>query len=528
MRPSLSVYGSNGRDGGTESTLKRHGYYCRSRRAGSTPTPRTRSCIACARRKARCDNQRPECSRCISKAIECHYPTHTPKSTGLGPRAPSLVADAPPSPAGVANGRGQATGNGGDRDHNHGHAEILNHAPVTSDPEFAYLGADYLDWNDPSVDFADFLHHDGSVKSPSQSRSSESSSWVPRSTSSTGLSSKSVEGQLVVSSPNLSIPIPIPISTLSNYALRSFIQRPKIKTGHQRIANLILHTLKSYPLMMLRDNTLPPFIHPHLISSDDVESNHTRNDMEPLTNCINLVRMISGGVRGSRKLFWKNVGLECERMYAEHLELNKWELLAAMQALSIYILIRMDEGETDHNNYDFQLVAAVTVIAQQLGRVSSFVPQTTRRNAAVERWRDWVYEESRQRLAVVYRVVNMLVYFEPASMCTLQTDLVLAPLPAKKQLWEARDESEWTAASERDPGSRTAFGLAANGELVKLDEGQLLCGSGGVLLYHPLDLMTSTSPSTLSRASTSSHWEEWCAGMDGFGGLVMLAASLIA
>ena len=32
-----------------------------------------------------------------------------------------------------------------------------------------------------------------------------------------------------------------------------------------------------------------------------------------------------------------------------------------MQALTVYILIRLDEGETDCNNFDFLLLAAVTV-----------------------------------------------------------------------------------------------------------------------------------------------------------------------
>lgn len=32
-----------------------------------------------------------------------------------------------------------------------------------------------------------------------------------------------------------------------------------------------------------------------------------------------------------------------------------------MQALSIYVLIRLDEGETDHNNFDFLLVKTVAV-----------------------------------------------------------------------------------------------------------------------------------------------------------------------
>lgn len=32
-----------------------------------------------------------------------------------------------------------------------------------------------------------------------------------------------------------------------------------------------------------------------------------------------------------------------------------------MQSLAIYILIRLDEGETDHNDFDFLLLATVTV-----------------------------------------------------------------------------------------------------------------------------------------------------------------------
>jgi hypothetical protein len=112
----------------------------------------------------------------------------------------------------------------------------------------------------------------------------------------------------------------------------------------------------------------------------------------------------------------------------------------------------------------------------------------------------------------------MLIYFEPAAMCELQKDLILAPLPAKKQLWEARDEFVWKTEIERDSGVQTDFALAADGELVKMDEGQLYCGES-MLLYQPLDHLKSSD--------STEYWEEWCSGMDGFGGLVMLAASLV-
>jgi hypothetical protein len=111
------------------------------------------------------------------------------------------------------------------------------------------------------------------------------------------------EGQQTTSFYNLSIPAQVTSNT------RSLILRPKAKNGREGIPRLILHTLKSYLRMMLLHNALPPFIHPRTISTD-----FDRGNTEPLTNCISLVHMIGTNVKGSRKLFWKNVRLECERL----------------------------------------------------------------------------------------------------------------------------------------------------------------------------------------------------------------------
>lgn len=72
--------------------------------------------------------------------------------------------------------------------------------------------------------------------------------------------------------------------------------------------NLILHTLKSN-LLMLRNNDLPPFIYPRMLSLD-----FNNDDIDSLSNCISLVHMISGEMRGSRKLFWRKVRQECNRL----------------------------------------------------------------------------------------------------------------------------------------------------------------------------------------------------------------------
>ncbi|KAJ5857159.1 hypothetical protein N7455_008053 [Penicillium solitum] len=285
----------------------------------------------------------------------------------------------------------------------------------------------------------------------------------------------------------------------------SLIKRPKINVGIERTTKLLLHTLKSYVFTMLRHNSLPPFIHPSLV--------HSEFSMEPLINCINLVHMISGEMKGNRKLFWRNVRMECERLCDEDSQgptLSKWELLAAMQALAIYIIIRLDDGETEYNGFDSLLIAAVTVVAQKL--TESDIAGNFSLDGS---WEDWLFEESRRRLSVVYKVFNMLFYFEPATMCDLPTDLVLAPLPAKKHLWEAGNEAVWKSESQREGEVQTEFGLAGSGDLVKLGENH-----GGTTLVH-----TSITASNPARSTAS--WEEWCEGMDGFGGLVMLAASMV-
>lgn len=112
----------------------------------------------------------------------------------------------------------------------------------------------------------------------------------------------------------------------------------------------------------------------------------------------------------------------------------------------------------------------------------------------------------------------MLVYFEPAAICALPTDLIIAPLPTKRQLWEACDESIWKAEGNRETEYQATLALAANGELVKL-YGSPSYESEEVLRQKSLD------PWTLS--TTKGNWEEWCSGMDQMGPLVMLAASLL-
>jgi hypothetical protein len=253
--------------------------------------------LSCAKGKARCDKSQPECSRCIGKAIKCQYPANTSRATEPSVESNSNASTEPEDltlPL-VAGHPGVDDRQNASEDSNIIHDGTV----VTPDLDFTNLEEDYLDGNNTDINFADFIN----PQTNDPGLVSEALSSVHFSTPPTTQTTREQQHLFAATS---SIPL------APSGIIRLLVHRPKMQTGAQRIANLILHNLKSYPLMMLRYNTLPPFIHASLVSSD-VEN----VDMEPLNNCISLVHMISSGVKGSRMLFWNNVRMECERFSSE-------------------------------------------------------------------------------------------------------------------------------------------------------------------------------------------------------------------
>jgi len=247
-----------------------------------------------------CDNKQPQCSRCISKAVECHYPAKASerKVPNLGSGESTLIE--------TRNGAAQlgkefpylGTSEESRNDVDH----VLHNAVLSSRPEPEALSVDFMNWGEADIDLADFLNVQPAGKN------TECRSLQPSPFSRHSLPSIEQESQSWPSFPatNMSIPIAPSIN------IRTLLQRPRLKTAPHKTTMLILHTLRSYPLMMLRTQTLPPFIHPRLLSS-----NMEENQLEPLNNCMSLMNMISTRVPGSRKLFWRNVRFECEHLLQE-------------------------------------------------------------------------------------------------------------------------------------------------------------------------------------------------------------------
>ncbi|CAI6335587.1 unnamed protein product [Periconia digitata] len=477
------------------ASLKRHGYYCRSR--NGTSSTRARSCTSCASNKTRCGNERPSCSRCVAKGLVCQYPIKTTRSrqpkdrtrNGMLNNISQLPADVVITPSTVDDIDQVIT---------------LEDGCIVPGQELVPFDDASADWGGIDIDFSalDYLQEYGQPAHQSGLPTPLNLSELAPSFYDIG-----VTAQPAIAPPEW---IPRPMASP-----RKLMFRQDLNKGKQRIADLLLRTLRSYPLMMLRHDKLPPFIHPQFqaLGLEGVS-------LDSLTNCIGLVRMISGKVQGSRKLFWKNVTAECERIRAEIVNFDRWDILIGMQAVSVYLLVRICEGETDENNVDFLLLSTLALLTMQVQNIG-WKCDTVYANCLYGGrigWKDWVFEESRRRLSAMFRIVGMIVYLDPATMCDLQRDLIIAPLPSKKELWEASSQEAWRMEAQKEYGSPTVFGLAKDGELLEIKAGKTFCAD------HFSGYMGAGETGQERKVA---DWEEWCLGMDGFGGLIMLAASLV-
>ena len=277
------------------STLKRHSYYCRSRQGGSVT--RMRSCSSCVKTKTRCDNGRPACARCTIKDLDCQYPakaappsdrttaqrgSDVPLKESSFPRDCQVISELLAADNTLNN-----KNNGAGSMHDAFFPQDLG-IQGNGAGSNAWGGIDWQSLVPAQMSFDTTQYHD------SMSPTTMMHSGTPSSDDSSAL-------QRAIFRPKSQV------LTMPSFTQPSILLRQHTDLASQRVSHLMLQTLQSYPLMMLRQRAPPPFAHPRLIASP------LNDDMEPWYNCMSLVHLMQGGIQGSRKLFWRNVRMECER-----------------------------------------------------------------------------------------------------------------------------------------------------------------------------------------------------------------------
>ncbi|OKL60207.1 hypothetical protein UA08_04905 [Talaromyces atroroseus] len=374
----------------TEKSQSRHISYCR--KSIGRVRSRKRACQACTKAKARCDEAQPCCSRCSARGVACDYYVH----------------DSRPRPSTISRARHEVGAN--------------------SVAGYGYGGADLVCSNSGGVHVLDYPE---AIDTGSRDRLLQSirSSIVETSGSAVDISQYQLE------------------TDVYSYQILSSVPRvfaPRSIGGHKSSLHrsYLLCALRSYPQMMLRGQS-PPFIHAQSISddSDDLQLRNNSTTPGPLAVCGELLRMHTMKNEDNVVQIWGAIRREQERLLMEGSGYDYRDTLAALQAVSIYFVLRIFEQNEEATNFDIPLVQTMLELSIHLVQL-----RKSQSKIHTSQWEDWVFMESSSRTVLLFFLIDLL--FEYSSAVTLfhhctGREMLSRQLPSTRNLWQASSRTEW-------------------------------------------------------------------------------------
>ncbi|CCF38522.1 hypothetical protein CH063_00288 [Colletotrichum higginsianum] len=185
------------------------------------------------------------------------------------------------------------------------------------------------------------------------------------------------------------------------YQDRPFALRPNKVVAACFTVKVLMGQLLAYPKMMAKGGRLPPFIFPpcvvegNALTTDCCSTGYHKCLPETLAICCNLVQSFEARTAGSASFVWKSIYKEVGRLQNEHDSYNCEELLQALQAVVIYILLQAGDPDSVPYNDIAALVSAPESIAKSLHTSSDYTVNLTN-STKIDR-REWVIRESVRR-----------------------------------------------------------------------------------------------------------------------------------
>ena len=282
-----------------EVSYHRHIVYCR--RAKNRRRIRLRSCRACSAAKAKCSFQ-PQCLRCTNKGIDCVYDAVTTASSVSGQASVEHMAPITTPAFSSASLTGDSF--------------TLGDLFPSRDTDGAQIDIDWGALDDVSAHTSKInlpRLNEPMPKAPSQGQISFHNSdryskdmplnidpWNPLQPPGFTSSALTVRGE--------------DSSALSGCAQShecsdsDFLARlPKSEPVSRFIATSVIEMIRTYPLMMLRRENLPPFIHGHWYRPS---GNAQSSLPEPLVNCMGIAQIFASHNVESKRYLWHLVKTE--------------------------------------------------------------------------------------------------------------------------------------------------------------------------------------------------------------------------
>jgi Fungal Zn(2)-Cys(6) binuclear cluster domain len=370
MTPFVNVPCGSAADNIQGPSRNRHVLYCRKKLGDNLPVLR-KSCAACRKAKVKCNSEFPRCNRCSEKDLVCMYEL-TRRSGSLAQQSAILPPTEP------ALDEALLVGSSDLRTHtqiswditleDYSTTEIGSN--VDSSGAWPATGLGFSCHNspvhswEPDAGFeGDLVFSDlGTVSwSINSSNNKTSFDWLslgpppsllPDLTFSTPPDCMFHTPYLVLRPIDRDYQSP-PSSLMSH---RSPFIQSYVSSSSQIGRIFLLQSIQSYATILATSN-FPPFIH----SASLPTHGPSLPSSAPLEICKSIVCLYKAKTPSTSPFIWRSVKMEKDRLMNEFENADKWTLLAMLQAVTVYILLRVFDQDTFSVDFDRELVSAMTV-----------------------------------------------------------------------------------------------------------------------------------------------------------------------
>ncbi|KIW48328.1 hypothetical protein, variant [Exophiala oligosperma] len=436
----------------TENAYTRHTTYCR--KAQGRHKRRSQACAACRSAKAKCSFEE-QCQRCKKHGLSCIY-----GSKKIAPIANSRPAEIPGTTA--AEQEDVATEFESAEPIIDDLQKETRNSCTTAHPPAATLGDDDDAFRDSvfNDEVSDLLGIDGTligstlvssldddddahIMSSQQLSQQQQLSLEPSATSSSSQQRlmHEIQGRNTYDD-RLWSKFFFPSDPYASWSVygdaEKWVMQPIYMPSSvsQTHASRVVRMLRSFPRMMLRRETFPPFIHTH--QGHDLP--------EPIANCMSIAQIFCSRNTVNGAFVWRTIRAEQDRLVREMHRFSAKDLLAALQAYFVYMIMRA-EDDTGYTSRDVEMISSMkalcAVYLDHCG-IEDLVPES--RNDRTTTWSLWAFKEGRRRSLLIYYLINRVFNIFIGHDCPLTNNFMALPLPSPRHAWEARSDSVWSAA----------------------------------------------------------------------------------
>ncbi|KAL3417105.1 C6 finger domain [Phlyctema vagabunda] len=494
----------------TKKSQIRHTSYCK--KAKSLFRTRKKACLACTKAKTHCDSISPQCTRCQNKAISCSYEknmsgiTHTSSHGGEGALVENLSLP-------------------------HGFSEqpqdnVIGFPNPTESIDNPFVFPDTTKSTDDPFEWSlesatspftrDMPGQNETIASNQTLRELEISNniiipmefdyllnkrTIDAFWGESGHHNAILDFDTQLDTLNFDHSDGFSFDRIQLRAPRAF--QPRKQSGRLLSLNLnfVLSTLRSYPAMILPSSSSPPFIHAQFLADRPDVGFCSRVMPKPLSICQAIVQMFLVKNKQNSMFIWRAIKMEQERLYTECAQYQESETVAALQAITIYFLLRIAEKDDTVTDFDIPLITTMLKLSLHIRTLRiGFLHQSSRHRMS---WETWILAESVRRTFITIFLVDLLYDITPGILpykCD-GSEFAQMILPCSRKMWRSSTRAEW----ERE----------FTAEYKNLD-------GASCLTYGDI----RTSRLEMDFINFGDRLNNWMGQADEFGSLVVAAASL--